>query len=253
MKIIFSEYKSNSKKYRYPYQVYAIREGHDLLNSIYEKGFLPSRSRKDLFYLSRSIRIDLEKFELSSENRRIMRKAEYLQSAFIPRSDFKYDYTIGKLGKDFYETRFGKGTMSVYRLKWLFTSGSMSHIIEYKDKGKDSIVGYCIVNVSNKLIHYAYPFYKLDYFKRDAGMGMMLQAINWAKEGGLKFIYLGTCYTNDALYKLQFKGVEYFTGYSWSEDVEKLKFLVRNEQKDGHIIEDVEDKDKIFDKNGVKF
>jgi arginyl-tRNA--protein-N-Asp/Glu arginylyltransferase len=258
MKLFFSEYKVDYPKYHFPYQVLLSREDDDDIDKIFDMGFLPSRSKLNLFYLARSIRVNLSKLEPSSENRRILRKTEYLNLEVKDLKEFDYDYTMGKLGKDFYEKRFGKGVMSAFRIKWLFTSGSCSHVLVYKDPSAssgqcgDMIVGYCPVVKTDKLMHYAYPFYDVRYFEKNAGMGMMLKAILHAKESGLDYVYLGTCYTEKSLYKTQFEGVEYFTGFSWSDDIEKLKELIRS-GVNGHLLEKLEDKEEVFKTEGITF
>ena len=47
-----------------------------------------------------------------------------------------------------------------------------------------------------------------------------------------KYIYLGTCYGEDSLYKVRdFKGIEYFDGNEWIDDIEKLKSLCKIDAK----------------------
>jgi len=59
----------------------------------------------------------------------------------------------------------------------------------------------------------------------------MLEAVNWAKESGKEYLYLGTCYEESALYKTEFKGVEFFNGFRWSDNLEELKGLVMRSEK----------------------
>jgi len=54
----------------------------------------------------------------------------------------------------------------------------------------------------------------------------MLEAIIWAKKSHKKFVYLGTCYEPEALYKTEFKGVEFFNGFRWSNNLDELKTLL---------------------------
>lgn len=251
MKLFFSEYQPDYSKYYFPYQVYLVKDESDNLDDIYNMGFLPSRAKLNLFYLARSIRVNLQNFEQSSENRRVMRKVEYLKLEIKSLEEFEYNYKIGKLGSDFYKQRFGKGVMSAFRIKWLFTQGACSHVLVYYDKRKDNkIIGYCLVTKTDKLIHYAYPFYDVEYIKENAGMGMMLKAICRAKDSKSDYIYLGTCYTESSLYKTQFSGVEYFNGFGWSEDIKELKNLVRVAKK-GHMFEGVKDKENLFRNKGM--
>ena len=58
-------------------------------------------------------------------------------------------------------------------------------------------------------------------------MGMMIRAIEHAKESRKKYIYLGSFQRPTDTYKLQFKGLEWFGGEKWSNDLEKLKKIMR--------------------------
>jgi arginyl-tRNA--protein-N-Asp/Glu arginylyltransferase len=215
-------------------------------------GFLPSRLKLNLFYLARGLRINLNRFKLSSENRRINRKTEDISLKVVDLEDFKYHYSIGKLASDFYKERFGKGVMSAFKIKWLITSGACTHIIVYIDKSEGGkIVGYCPSVMNSNLLHYAYPFYDLNYLDKNVGMGMMLKSVMFAKNKDLKFTYLGTVYTRSSLYKVQFTGAEYFTGFGWSDDIAKLKELVLKGIK-GHFLKERMEKDKIFKNEGIE-
>lgn len=254
MRIFFSEFPPDYDNYNFPYQVYALKEDGDSYEELYEGGLLPTRIDNRLFYMARSLRVNLERFELSSENRRIKKKASYLEMELVPLADFDYDYPIGKLAKDFYDERFGKGTMSAQKVKWLFNEGAMTHVAVYRDNSVGSgagdsngaIFGYCLCVVTDKLIHYAYPFYDLSYFKKNAGMAMMLSITEYAKDKGLSHLYLGTIYTESSLYKLQISGSEYYVGFGWSEDIEQLKWLVK-ESRDTHLFNLVEEKSEFLD------
>ncbi len=251
MKLFFSEFASNYSKYHFPYQVYLIREEADDLNRIYSMGFLPSRTRKTLFYLGRSLRIDLDKFSMSSENRRIKRKTTYIKEEIRKLDDFNYSYKIGKMGVDFYKERFGRKILSAYRIKWLFTKSNCTDVIIYYDKNdKDKVIGYCVIYLTDKILHYAYPFYDLDYLNKNLGIGMMLRSIRWSKENNLKYLYLGTCYTESSLYKTQFSGIEFFNGFKWDSDIDNLKERIRGSHK-GHLFEIMKNKDIVFEKNGI--
>ena len=57
---------------------------------------------------------------------------------------------------------------------------------------------------------------------------------------GFDFVYLGSCYSRNALYKTQFAGAEFFNGVRWSEDLEELKYLIRRKRWDEHLFESEE-------------
>ncbi|GAB4157463.1 MAG: hypothetical protein Fur003_1210 [Candidatus Dojkabacteria bacterium] len=227
MKLLFIEHKGEYDKYTFPYSVYGVKEEYDSYDQIYEIGMLQSRLAKELFYLARSARVKINDFLMNSENRRIERKTDFLRVELHPLNEFNYDFTIGKFAKDFYDQKFGEGTMSAQKMKWIFTSDTFTHVLLYKDKDNTTL-GYCPIIMTKKMMHYAYPFYDLSHPSKDLGMGMMLLAIKKAKELALDYVYLGTVYTETSLYKAQFNGFEYFNGCKWDSDIEDLKDTIRN-------------------------
>lgn len=83
----------------------------------------------------------------------------------------------------------------------------------------------------DRTLHYAYPFYDKNLIGSNIGMGMMLKAILHAKEKQKSYIYLGTVYTEQSLYKTQFKGLEWFDGESWSTDIDDLKNKIKGDNE----------------------
>ncbi|PIR75054.1 MAG: hypothetical protein CO030_02775 [Candidatus Magasanikbacteria bacterium CG_4_9_14_0_2_um_filter_42_11] len=238
------------------------------INTMYNRGFVCVRPENGLMQQTRSIRINLSKFDLSSENKRILRKTEGLELNIqsIPYS--QYSWEIGKMGKDFYEQKFGDGTFSANKIKELLTgkrddfnkllcyvipnevrdlSEDMSEKLPKDSVGStspaskdpstplrsaqdDNAVGYCIAVETSDIIHYSYPFYNLHSEFKNVGMGMMLRAIEYAKNNGKKYIYLGSFQRPGDIYKLQFSGMEWFDGEVWSDDVAVLKDVLDDEK-----------------------
>lgn len=227
MKLFFSEFKANYSKYHFPYQVWLLREEGDEAEKIYNNGFLPIRSLRDVYYLSRNIRIDLNKFEISSENRRILRKTENFESDLIPLSEFTYTAEIQKFCKDYAEQKLGKGLFPTAAIKLIFTNRVFNYVFVFKEITTQKVVGYAICFISGNLLQYTYAFYDLEYLKDNLGARMILEAIIWANKSNKKYAYLGTGYEESALYKTEFKGVEFFNGFRWSEDLEELKKLIK--------------------------
>jgi len=194
------------------------------INSLYNEGYVFTRKGKGVMNQTRSLRIALDKFELSSENRRILRKTEdlILKIEDLPYKD--YDWKIGKMAKDFYDSKFGKGTFTANKVKELMTSNhNFNKLFIYSTPPS---VGYCITLETEKIIHYSYPFYKLGSELKNVGMGMMLKAIVYAQENNKKYIYLGSTQRPGDKYKLQFTGLEWFDGKRWSSDLEELKKIL---------------------------
>lgn len=199
------------------------------INSLYQEGYLFTREGKGAMYQTRSLRIDLEKFELSSENRRILRKTEGLSLERHPLPCLDYHWSIGKMAKDFYDTKFGKGTFSVNKVKELLTEPTKSNFniaFRYYAGAEKELVGFCIALETNELLHYCYPFYQLNSAVANLGLGMMLKAIVWAQEQKKKYVYLGSFSRPTDTYKLQFSGVEWWDGKKWETDLEELKKIL---------------------------
>lgn len=198
------------------------------ISSLYNDGFLFTRINKGVMDQTRSMRVDLSQFELSSENRRIIKKTDGLALKTIPLPYSDYHWSIGKMGKDFYEQKFGDGTFSANKLKELLTDVEKSHfntLLAYSINNET--LGFAVCYENNDILHYCYPFYNVETAPKDMGMGMMLRAILIAKELGKKHIYLGSAQRPSDTYKLQFKGVEWFDGEKWQNSIEELKNLLQ--------------------------
>jgi hypothetical protein len=87
--------------------------------------------------------------------------------------------------------------------------------------------------------YYYYAFYNLNYYSRNLGMFMMTFAVNHFATLGFRYLYLGSCYLENALYKTQFAGAEFFNGVRWSANLKELKYLIQRGQQDQrqHLLE----------------
>lgn len=191
----------------------------------YDEGYVLTRLGKTIMRQVRSVRVPLKQFQLSSENRRLIKNFPHVALRHIPRNAFSYHWKIGKMAKDFY-ARFGTRVFSANKIKELCTSPSspLHAVLEYRDD-RGMPVGYCLIFETSTLVHYAYPFY--DIARKDPiGMVMMTKALVWAQEQGKRSMYLGSIQNEKSLYKFQFKGVEWFDGKQWQQG--KPKFLIPN-------------------------
>lgn len=248
MKLFFSEFKANYQSYHFPYQVWLLKEEGDSADRIYEKGFLPIRSIPDVYYLARSLRVDLSGFELSSENRRILKKTEDFKSDLLTLSEFKYDSIIQKFCKNYMVKKFGKESMTAAGIRRIFKSGIYNYVFVWKERKTEKVIGYSVCLISANFVQYAHAFYDLGYFQRSLGARMILEAVKWAKESNKKFIYLGTCYEKSAFYKTEFKGIEFFNGFKWSDNLEELKELVENRERE-YLLKDKKYLEKFYQSN----
>lgn len=196
------------------------------IEELYDKGYVFTRLAKGTMNQTRSIRVDLSKFELSSENRRVLKHVEGLgiSKSEVPMNFEDYDWEIAKLAKDFYTEKFGSKTFTANKARELLTNPFKSNynvILKYT-LGSEK-VGYSIGFETSNIFHYAHPFYYHEKFNNNFGMGMMLLAINKAKEESKKYFYIGSASKPEDKYKFQFKGLEWYDWNTWSTDIEKLK------------------------------
>jgi hypothetical protein len=70
-------------------------------------------------------------------------------------------------------------------------------------------------------------------------MFMMTSAVALFAGRGFQQLYLGTCYSQTALYKTQFAGAEFFNGFRWSGGLDELKFIIKRDKKElcQHLLE----------------
>ncbi|MGN6641825.1 MAG: hypothetical protein ACTHKU_02370, partial [Verrucomicrobiota bacterium] len=117
----------------------------------------------------------------------------------------------------------------------LFNSPIISHVLVFTDAKTGAEVGFATLYVESKqLAYYYYAFYDLNYYSRNLGMFMMTSAVALFAERTLKYFYLGTCYSQTALYKTQFAGAEFFNGFRWSGDLHELKFIIKRDENELH-------------------
>ena len=239
MKLLFSEAKADYAHYIFPYAIWAFPEPGETPADLFAAGFLPSSRNLDRFYLCRQLRVRLPDFAPSSENRRILRKGEGITAALIPRTEFEFTPARREFYRNYTKAKFGPGGMTHERLDSLFNSPITSHILQFTDASGREVGAVTLYLESHALAFYYYAFYDLNHSVRNLGIFMMTTAVLWLAERGFKHLYLGSCYSENALYKTQFSGIEFFNGFRWSENLDELKFLVKRGQQEigEHLLE----------------
>lgn len=232
MKLLFSETTSDYAHYLYPYVIWAVPEPGERPSDFFRLGFLPASPHLDRFYLCRNLRVDLRRFQASSENRRILRKGAGISCERLPRAQFDYSAARRQAWKAYADQRFGEEVMNFARLDRLMNSPVISHLLHFTDTASGREVGTALMFLEEPAVaFYYYAFYDLEYFQRHLGMFMMTTAVDHFARAGFEFLHLGTCYSERALYKTQFAGIQFFNGFQWSENLEELKYLLRREQQ----------------------
>ena len=240
MKLLFSEQNSDYGNYQFPYAIWAVPEPDESPADIFNAGFLPSSRFLDRFYLCRQIRVDLAQFHASSENRRITRKGAGFTVRLVPRNEYDYTPARREFCKTYADAKFGRDIMSYERLDGLFSAPIISHLLVFTDSATGAEIGVATMYLeASRLAYYYYAFYDLAYFDRNLGMFMMTSAVEFFAGRKVEHLYLGTCYSQNALYKTQFKGAQFFNGYRWSDNLAELKHIIgRDGQAWGqHLLE----------------
>jgi arginyl-tRNA--protein-N-Asp/Glu arginylyltransferase len=250
MKLLFSEHKADYGHYIFPYAIWAFPEAGETPADFFRRGFLPSSRELDRFYLCRHVRVVLSQYNPSSENRRILRKGQGITAALVPRAEFDYTPQRRDFYKAYADAKFGKDIMTCDRLDSLFAGKITSHLLVFTDTATGREIGVVTLYLEpGKLVYYYYAFYDLEYLSRNLGMFMMTSAAGFFKERGFEFLYLGSCYSQSALYKTQFAGAEFFNGVRWSGNLDELKYLIRRETGEvrQHLLETMEYRQLFYD------
>jgi len=240
VKLLFSEARADYPNYIFPYAIWAFPESGETPADFFQHGFLPSSRDLDRFYLCRQVRVHLGKYRPSSENRRILRKGQGIGATLVPRKEFDYTPQRREFFKTYADIKFGKDVMPYERIDALFSGKIISHLLVFTDSRTGAEVGTVTLYLEKeKLAYYYYAFYDLNYYRRNLGMHMMTSAVALFAESRYSFLYLGSCYSDNALYKTQFAGAEFFNGVSWSPNLEELKYLIRRDQQEQrqHLLE----------------
>lgn len=230
MKRFLSENTVDYTTYTFNYAAYCLKESQNELSEIYALGYLPYTGNLqiegDIFYLARSLRVDLARFEDTSENRRVNRLIEPLgiQLEVIEKANYAIENeAFQTFCQNYINERIGEDNMTLERWYYILSREVGTHLFRFYTQEKT--VGYVLAAKNNDLLHYWFAFFDTELMRTHSlGKWMMWRLIRWAKENNLKYTYLGTAYKPSALYKIRdHKGLEFFDGYGWNNDAKVLK------------------------------
>lgn len=237
MRILHSEAPPDYARYVFPYVVWGFLESGERPADALAAGFLPSSPDLDRFYLCRQIRIVLNRFRPSSENRRILRHGEGIACDLVEASQFEWSDRRREFCREYANRRWstppGEG-----RLDRIFTRPITSHVAVFSDPdGRE--VGLVSLLQDRTTWFYSNAFYE-PQAPSGRGAFLMTTLVDRLSRQGASHLHLGTCYSRSALYKTQFEGVEFFDGVGWKDDLALLKLLLSREERGvaGHLLED---------------
>ncbi|MEW9552349.1 GNAT family N-acetyltransferase [Nonomuraea sp. NPDC050783] len=239
MKIIFSECAPNYAAYVFPYQVWAFLEDGEQAGVAYESGFLPGALDLSRFYLTRSVRVDLEKYTATGRVRYVERRCAGIDGELLDRRDFRWSPAWRSLADEYFDRQKVNADYRRKRFGEMLDSPFATHVLTFTDTRDGSPAGLVPVFVGHGLAQYGIPVYDARYRDRSIGNYMMSSALREFQSRGLRYCYLGSCYTAGDLYKTRFVGVEIFNGRAWSADRDELHFLLDHQDRlaGTHILE----------------
>jgi hypothetical protein len=237
VKLLFSETTPDYAHYLYPYVVWGFLEPGETAADAFEAGFLPGNPEMDRFYLVRHLRVALAEWKPTSENRRILRKGADVRMTLVAKGDFPDTPARRESWLTYAEKRFGPGIMSVERLSRLMAGPVISHLLLFTDPDGRELGTALIYLQPPRVAYYYFAFFDLTEPTRNPGMLMMTRAVEYFAGAGFTNLYLGTCVTEKARYKLQFEPIEFFNGFRWSRQIQELRHLLETEIPGRHRLD----------------
>ncbi len=187
---------------------------HQSIEDNYSQGLLPQRNHKDVYYSESSCRSNLSKFNLSSENRRILRKTDEFSFNKINLQDFDYNIEVQKKCRLWAKAQ--NWDFPTSSIKTIFTNHIFNYVYQWTDQSRQ-VVAYAISLYTPSISHIAYVFYHPDYSHGNLPIRLALQVVIDSHELGLKYCYLGRFSKDRGFYKRNMPGFEYFDQGNWQE------------------------------------
>jgi hypothetical protein len=233
MRIFHSEFAHDYSSYAFGHEVHAELLPNESAHAVYEQGFLPRSndpSKTNWFYLARSVRVPLNAYKDTSENRRVTKKFDgSISSTFMTREELSQSPDFERLFLSYFDGRHGVGVMNKERLDGILRSVLPLRGIRHEDE--KGVAGYVIEAADGPYLHYWYSAYRDDLAGTCFGLWMMADAVRRGKKEGREYAYLGTAYGQKGRYKMNFEPLQYWDGELWREDPASLKALIENDAK----------------------
>ncbi len=233
MRVFRSEMGLNYANYSFGYAIYAQSESPADGQEALQNGFLPYTGQNldlaNVYYLARSLRIHLQTLELSSENRRVLRKYEEakVKLKLHPILDFSWQSEDTDFCLTYANERFST-SFTADRLDRIRQHQHLTHYLEIHIDGERQAL--IFLHCGSQGWHYWFAFFCLDT-TRPLGKYAMLRSAQLADERGLSHLYIGTCYGSHSLYKVRdFKSISFYDGSEWCTDKKKLKAWCKSDE-----------------------
>jgi arginine-tRNA-protein transferase len=205
------------------------------LADAYTNGYLPYSGnisdQRHQFYMARSLRVRLDRFEMDKKRRYDHRawQAFELERIHLTKEQIMAEYgeeSLLELAAMWMEPRFGERALSLERLTYILGKAFLQDFLIWKHGSE--LNAYALIVRGDWGAHYYYVFYRNGGSLRSApGHGYLIDFIQWAKAAGHTHAYLGTYYGHKSQYKSRgIKGVEYWDGNAWDDDKREMARLL---------------------------
>jgi len=183
-------------------EVYCIKEtetDEELLNL----GWLPSMDEFEIWYQSRSCRLNLDNHNISSKRRNILNKLD------LTFKDYNRNYLVDNFFKNFYnDKKFDiieqyENCSDFFKIK----------LIEVKFM--ENIVGYARITERKDSNIFLNLSYSNKFSKLSLGTNLFFILSEYTKKQNKKYLYIYESYNDIFNYKEKFKNVEIWNGREW--------------------------------------
>lgn len=214
-----------------------IDTSQDLVDA-YPYGYLPFSGEisdpRHLFYMARSLRVNLSQFKVDKSRRYDHR--EWLN--FDLRREFlSKDEMVEEFGKEsllelaaiWMAPRFGKRALPLDRLAYILDKPFVQDFLIWK-RGSE-LEAFALIVQGIWGAHYYYVFYRNgDGIHAAPGHGYLMDFLKWASDEGHDHAYLGTYYGKKSQYKSRgISGVEFWDGNGWNPDKREMARLLERD------------------------
>lgn len=233
MRFFSREYAVDYPNYRFAYGNFAELEALAELDTLYARGYLPwsaePEEQRPLFYMARSLRVDLTQLQMTKKRRYLQRQE--------PMSRFKRclhereqllqicDAAWVRKITGWMERRFGEAYLSCERIEAILQKPFANTLLEWCDH--ETPVAWALVCRSESSAHYWFCFYNPEHPEAQSlGKWLLGDFLEWATSEDLRFGYLGTGYKDRSAYKVHgIRPCAFWDGSGWIDDAARLRQL----------------------------
>ena len=194
-----------------------------LNNSLSQQGF--RRSQNVLYRPScaecsacLSARINVSKFQLSRNQRKIVRRNDYLTRKATSPWATEEQFELFRKYLDARHADGGMADMDVFEFAAMIEETPIrSRVVEYSDTQTNALIAVSLTDVLEDGVSMVYSFYSPDLPQASLGTYMILDHVEIARESDLNYVYLGYWVPGSQKmgYKARFSGLEVYSGGEW--------------------------------------